>query len=77
MGWEVLAIQFGFKALDYALGVIARAPERAEEARPLIARVQIMIAEKRGPNEADYAALDALNDALDARLDKVITDDNA
>ncbi len=77
MGWELLALQFGFKVLDYGLAVIARDPKRAEEARPLVARVQVMIAEKRGPSAEDYAALDALHAALDARIDQVIADDDA
>lgn len=76
MGWEILAMKFGFQALDYALGVIARAPERAAEARPLVARVQVMIAEQRGPNADDYAVLDAMHDAYDAELDQIISDDD-
>jgi hypothetical protein len=77
MGWELLALQFGFRALDYGLSVIARDPQRANEARPLIARVQVMLAEQRGPNADDYAALDAMHDALDVEIDQVIADDEA
>jgi len=75
MGWELMAISFGFKVFDYALGVIARDPKRAEEARPLIQRAQLMIAEKRPPNADDYATLDAANAAYDAELDQIIEDD--
>jgi len=75
MGWELMAISFAFKALDYGLAVMARDPKRAEEARPLIARVQVMIAERRPPNAEDYEALDVLNAAMDAELDAIIADD--
>ena len=75
MGWELLAIKFGFQALDYVLAIAAREPERLAEARPFIAMTIKMIDEKRGPNEADYAALDALHKAYDDELDRIIEED--
>ncbi len=77
MGWELLAIKFGFQALDYVLAIAAREPARMAEARPFIAMTIKMIDEKRGPNAADYVAMDALHQAFDDELDSIIAEDEA
>ncbi len=77
MGWEALAFKFLFMGLDYWTRMLEREPDRLAEANPFIERVKAMVAEERGPNAEDYAALDKLHDDLDARIDKVIADDEA
>ncbi len=75
MGWEALVFKFVFMGIDYWARMLEREPERVAEANPLIERAKAMVAEERGPNSDDYAALDAFHADLDARIDKVIADD--
>ena len=77
MGWEALVFKFLFMGLDYWTRMLEREPERQAEANPFIERAKAMVAEERGPNEEDYAALDIFHADLDARIDKVIADDDA
>lgn len=77
MGWEALVIKFLFAGLDYLSLVLTREPERQQEANEFITRIKAMIADERPPNAGDHAFLDSIHAQLDARIDKVIKDDEA